>query len=426
MAGQDVTMADGISDQDISQLAGVTGLPADQCRTALEATSGDLDAAVNLLLGAETEDAAPAAASSSQPAVDPSYTGPRTLDGRPAPEASSSASRSAGKKPQQKKKGLQTLSSMGNRGDDDDDEDSEDDDPSERRDTYAGGEKSGLALQDPGRRGGPSDPKKMLDEIIAQAKNNTERPAPSSPDGPSSSARWRGTAHTLGGEGVESRSIPDPHGPQSGSRRAQSGPVTERVLHIWRNGFSIDEGELYEFDDPANAQALRMIRMGRAPVHLMNVAPDEEVDVKLHEHDEPWKQLPKKYKPFGGEGRRLGSPVPGDGSPAPPAAAAAAAAPTSASTGGEGSSAPGNIDESQPTITIRIQTLDGARLPARFNTTQTVNDVYDFISRSSPGLGNTGWVLATTFPNKDHTDKSLVLGEMAEFKRGGTAVVKRV
>jgi UBX domain-containing protein 1 len=68
---------------------------------------------------------------------------------------------------------------------------------------------------------------------------------------------------------------------------------------------------------------------------------------------------------------------------------------------------------------------DGTRLPARFNTTQTVNDVYDFISRASPELRAGGWVLATTFPNKDHTDKSGVLGEMAEFKKGGTAVVKR-
>jgi UBX domain-containing protein 1 len=33
-------------------------------------------------------------------------------------------------------------------------------------------------------------------------------------------------------------------------------------------------------------------------------------------------------------------------------------------------------------------------------------------------------VLATTFPNKEHTDKDLVLGDMAEFKKGGTAVVK--
>lgn len=48
----------------------------------------------------------------------------------------------------------------------------------------------------------------------------------------------------------------------------------------------------------------------------------------------------------------------------------------------------------------------------------------DFINRADPNPTERAWVLATTFPNKDHTDKSQVLGEMAEFKRGGTAVQK--
>ena len=75
---------------------------------------------------------------------------------------------------------------------------------------------------------------------------------------------------------------------------------------------------------------------------------------------------------------------------------------------------------------IRIQMPDGTRLPARFNTSQTVEDVYGFVQRASPETRSRAWVLATTFPNKDHTDRSLVLGEVQEFKRGGTAVVKWV
>jgi UBX domain-containing protein 1 len=73
---------------------------------------------------------------------------------------------------------------------------------------------------------------------------------------------------------------------------------------------------------------------------------------------------------------------------------------------------------------LRVQMPDGTRLPARFNTTQTVDDVYQFVQRASPATNSRPWVLVTTFPNKEHTDKSLVLGEMAEFKKGGTAVVK--
>lgn len=179
-----------------------------------------------------------------------------------------------------------------------------------------------------------------------------------------------------------------------------------------------------------------MIQQGRAPIHLMNVRYDEPLDVKLQQHDENFRQLPKVYRPFGGEGRRLGSPVPGETNvtsataatatlPALSRSSAAAISSSTASGTGAGAGAGTSVDESQPTIMIRIQMPDGTRLPARFNTSQTVNDVYDFISRSSPVLATGGWVLATTFPNKDHTEKTLVLGDMAEFKKGGTAMVKR-
>lgn len=73
---------------------------------------------------------------------------------------------------------------------------------------------------------------------------------------------------------------------------------------------------------------------------------------------------------------------------------------------------------------IRIQLPNGTRLPARFNTNNTIGDIYGFIRGASPETRTRPWVLATTFPNKEHTDQSLVIGEMSEFKKGGTAVVK--
>lgn len=222
---------------------------------------------------------------------------------------------------------------------------------------------------------------------------------------------------TLGGEGTESRSIPDPLGPRSADTTPQ-----ERILHIWEDGFSIDDGELRRFDDPAHQMDLQMIRSGRAPLHLMNVSHDQPVDVKLHQHEGPYTEQPKKYKPFGGSGRRLGSPVPGDGNE-PSIAQVSSQVPTAAAGGSTADTAP-VVDQSQPVITLRLQLPDGTRLPARFNTTHTVGDVYTFIRGASTELASRPWVLATTFPNKEHTDKSLVLGEMSEFKKGGTAVVK--
>lgn len=101
------------------------------------------------------------------------YTGPRTLDGRPAPQASGSRS---SRKPasQPKKKGIATLGSLGGgsqgHDDDDDDDDSDMDDDEEddgRGNLFAGGEKSGLAVQDPKQDGGS---KKIIGDILAKAK----------------------------------------------------------------------------------------------------------------------------------------------------------------------------------------------------------------------------------------------------------------
>ncbi|TGJ86225.1 hypothetical protein E0Z10_g2521 [Xylaria hypoxylon] len=420
-----------------SQFVDATGASVDQATQYLTASNWDVIVAAQSYFADEDEEVSTAAAAadtdadagagagaaSSSSAAPPDYTGPRTLDGRPAPQAIPTIASASSKRPQ-KKKGLATLSSLGggHAHDHDDDDDDDDDEDAAHRDTYAGGEKSGLAVQDPNQR---ADPRRIINDLLSKAKSNARRSETSTPAESSSSSSFRGGGQTLGGEGAESRVIPDPRGSSSRARPSNV-EAQERILHLWRDGFSIDDGELHRFDDPANAEDLRMIQSGRAPLHLMNVRYDDPVDVKLQQHEENYRQLPKTYKPFGGEGRRLGSPVPGE------AAAAAAATPPpiapsrSRATAPSPTATPGaSIDESQPTITIRIQMPDGTRLPARFNTSQTINDIYDFVSRASPELRAGGWVLATTFPNKDHTDKSLVIGEMGEFKKGGTAVVKR-
>jgi UBX domain-containing protein 1 len=151
----------------------------------------------------------------------------------------------------------------------------------------------------------------------------------------------------------------------------------------------------------------------------MNVQPDQPVDVQLNKHDENYKPPPKVYKPFSGGGHRLGSPTPG--SPVRKASPVTTAAPPATAA----SSSPDiDINPDQATVALRIQLANGTRLPARFNTTHTIGDVYSFIERAYPGSHARPWVLATTFPNKDHTDKSALLGEVPEFKKGGTAVQK--
>lgn len=96
------------------------------------------------------------------------------MDGRPAPEYAG-ASSSTAKKPQ-KRTGLATLSSIGGGNHDDDDDDEDDDDEDERgpRDLFAGGEKSGLAVQDPSQRS--SDPNRLVNDLVAKAKSCVHTP----------------------------------------------------------------------------------------------------------------------------------------------------------------------------------------------------------------------------------------------------------
>jgi UBX domain-containing protein 1 len=109
------------------------------------------------------------------------YTGPRTLDGRPAPASIPSVG-SSSKAPSKKKGGFATLGSLGQAGgagghaghghahDEDDDSDDEDFEPGEEpRDLFAGGEKSGLAVQDPSNRD-RNDPRKVVNDILKKAR----------------------------------------------------------------------------------------------------------------------------------------------------------------------------------------------------------------------------------------------------------------
>jgi len=224
---------------------------------------------------------------------------------------------------------------------------------------------------------------------------------------------------TLGGDDAPSRQIPDPNATQSTPQ-----PRAHRELHLWRDGFSVDDGPLFRYDDPANARTLEMINTGHAPLHILNVEHGQEVDVEVHAHkDEDYKQPKKKYVPFGGSGQRLGSPTPGASTAAaPPAASAASSGTTPASASTSSAQPTVDVDASAPTVTLQIRLGDGTRMQSRFNTTHTIGDVYAFVDRAS--TNGRAYALMTTFPSKELSDKAQVLGDMAEFKRGGVVVQK--
>lgn len=306
-----------------------------------------------------------------------------------------------------------TLDDLKKREEDGDESEDEDD---KKQNMFAGGEKSGLAVQNPGQGGGPVD---HFKNIMNQAKQNRERPkaAGEEESGPSRSSNFSGRAQTLGGDDAPSEVLEDP---AAMLRQRQQGlPRVTRTLHLWADGVSIDDGPLFRFDDPANQAMMAEINQGRAPLALLDVQPGQEVDLNLDPHkDQNYVQPPKKYKPFSGSGQRLGSPTPG---PAPSSSSTNSTSTTAQSS--SSSTAPA-VDDSQPTLQLRVQLGNGTRLPARFNTTHTIGDVYAFVNAASPESAQRAYALMTTFPSKELDDHSAVLGDMAEFKRGGVVVQK--
>ncbi|KAI4254470.1 MAG: hypothetical protein L6R42_007170 [Xanthoria sp. 1 TBL-2021] len=411
-------------DEAISQFSSLTGVAPPEARRYLESSQWDLEAAATeyytSLEEAAGQEEPPSEsfpeAEETLPDAPPAPSGGRTLAGgnvpQPIPTTSkmpdqSSSSRAA---PKKKFATLGDLSggggSSGHAGHGHDD-DSDDSDYDPKQDLFAGGEKSALAVQ---------NPDEMKKKILERARKNLPRPTDSSASPAVAPTNFSGTARTLGGDDTPSEVIQDPN-----SRTPRRAPPVERVLHFWADGFSVDDGPLYRNDDPANAEILAHIRQGRAPMDILNVERSQEVDVKLDMHDEKYKQPKKKYKPFEGGGQRLGSPTPGD---AITSSSATTSLPSMSTVNPASSQTPSavNIDDSAPTLSIQIRLGDGTRLVARFNTTHTIGDVYDFV-RASQTQGRE-FALMTTFPSAELKDMGKVLGELSEFKRGGTVVQK--
>ncbi|KAJ5365933.1 hypothetical protein N7517_008819 [Penicillium concentricum] len=393
-------------DEAVSQFCAMTGTPASEAQEYLAANGWDIEAAVTEFFAEQDEALQDSNTSgggqSGTEGSSGAPSGGRTLGGGAVPASSSAAAESSSSaRNTAPKKKFATMGDFasgggGGGGDSSDGNDTDDHD----HDFFTGGEKSGLAVQN------PDDLKRKILEKARKAQ-----PPPSDDPQPRES-HFTGTARTLGGDDAPSQVIENPSAPTQ--QRAQR---VQRTLHFWADGFSVDDGELFRSDDPRNAEILDGIRQGRAPLSIMNVQPGQEVDVELKQHEEKYTKPKPKWKPFSGSGQRLGSPTPSVRSQAP--------TPSSSTTTSSVQEPPKpTVDESQPTVTLQIRLGDGTRLTSRFNTTATIGDVYTFVAAATPDGANRAWVLMTTFPSTELKDWDAVLGDMPDFKRGGVIVQK--
>lgn len=280
---------------------------------------------------------------------------------------------------------------------------------------FTGGEKSGLAVQNPDSNQNAGH--RLISDIFRRAQRN-EIERGTDPDAPGSDGHarqvdpFRGEGFTLGGDNVPSQRVGGPS--QASGGAAGSGydlndeeSRVVRRLTFWRDGFSIEDGPLYRYDDPANMAYLQAIHSGRAPLALLNLQSGQSVDLRIHRRtDEDYKPPKKPVGGFHGHGNRLGSPVPGEPvfSPAP----SSSQQPSTTSSTQSAAPAP-NTPQGEGDTTVQIRLGTGSAQRVRFQSTGPVEQLYNYVDgHTDPSRP---YVLQTTFPNKELTDRSISLKE---------------
>lgn len=272
---------------------------------------------------------------------------------------------------------------------------------------YAGGsERSGQQIIGPSRKADSKD--NFVAEMFKAAKRNGAQVIePGVNDGacrsPSAGGSWSsGSGHRLGGAttGGESGA---PAVPPVAS--AQSQASVSRVIKMWEDGFSIDEGPLHAYDSASSQQFLQAIRQGEIPAELLQEAGGAEVSLIMEDHRHEQFVAPQRAKvmAFEGTGHRLGAVTPTLSRPSvatPPLEHSEANAKKAI-----------NLNESLPTTNVQIRLSDGSRLVAHMNHTNTVADIRKYIVIARPEYEAATFALLTTFPLKELTDEKATLKE---------------
>ncbi|XP_060564960.1 NSFL1 cofactor p47-like [Ruditapes philippinarum] len=270
---------------------------------------------------------------------------------------------------------------------------------------YAGGsERSGQQVLGPKKK-----KTNVVEDLFKSAREHgAEEVNSAEPPRPGGSRAFKGSGYRLGdGEGQDSEEI-------SGEPVAKSRRQVDCVLKLWKNGFSVDDGPLRDFKDPANKEFLASISKGEVPHELIQEARGGEVNLNMEDHRTEDYVKPKvPTKAFTGEGNVLGSPAP----------TVVSASSKSSSKAPSSNQSTLKVDESKPVTTIQIRLADGSRLVSKFNHSHTVRDIRQHITSSRPQYEGANFILQTTFPNRELTNTSETI-EQAKLQNA--VVVQRL
>lgn len=381
----------------ISQFVDVTGVSTERAKFYIESSNSNLEFALASFFETEHEDVPMAEVGSN---VDESNVEAAVADVSDLMSEVHQQIRSVGtigsskpKKSSTKPK-VTTLFNMNKSSSSDDEE--------EGQAFYAGGsERSGQQVLGPPRR--KPEGHDVVSEVFRLAQENgaeivDQRNTPSS-----SGSLYAGAGYRLGMTLDDHEALPNATRSGSAARQQTNEPV---VLKLWRQGFSINNGEIRHYEDPVNKEFLNSIKRGEIPNELRQLAGTGTVDFELEDHrHEEFKKQASKLSAFSGKGHTLGSPVPNViNEDIPPASA------ESNETNQKKANESIIIDETQPIAMIQVRLVDGSRISGRFNHTHTVNDIRQFVTTARPVYENQNFILLITFPFKELTDGDLTIG----------------
>ncbi|SCU97833.1 LADA_0H08614g1_1 [Lachancea dasiensis] len=258
------------------------------------------------------------------------------------------------------------------------------DEEDEQRNTFAGGETSGLEVAD------PNNSDSLIRDLLEKARRGGERnPADDdiSQTTPKQS-QFTGKGFKLGSSLEEPAQVTNDL-PEEG---LPTRPLkVTREITFWKEGFQVNEGELYRYDDPANSYYLNELNQGRAPLRLLDVEFGQEVEVNVKKRlDESFQPPKRKLGGFIGKGHRLGSPIPGESvSPEPIAQT------TASETANEQRE---NIEEPKGDTSVQIRYTSGKREVLRCSSQDTIRFLYDHVKKETDS--NKIFTLNHAFPVK--------------------------
>ncbi|XP_021385461.2 UBX domain-containing protein 2A [Lonchura striata] len=188
------------------------------------------------------------------------------------------------------------------------------------------------------------------------------------------------------------------------------------IIKLWKNGFTVNDGELRGYADVANQQFLESIKKGELPFELQKVFDKEEVEVKVEDKKDKVYLSSKKpmFHPFSGHGYRLGSATPKiiskvrDDHPGPDDKRHLPLVP---------------LNDLEPITNVQIWLADGERIIQKFNVSHRISHVRDFITKYQGSEGSVPFTLTTSLPFRELQDETLTL---EEAKLENAVVVQRL